>query len=284
VCIRNASSGGVNPICKPRCSSGEFALPGMKACHPWLTCEDLRNGFEKGEKIGQGAVKDVHFARWKGYPVAASYLKTTVYREDFRHGVRMLKLLQPSLQMVQFVGVCDKSILEDQPGPDNIFVEPMYLTEYHHLGDGAEIETLFDQHMIISLLNNISTRFRMCLDFVRAIAYVHAHSRVMCDSNSVLKMLSQFLLTDDLRLILNDIDALPKVDPVLDEKIICGHREIGGEDNYIAPEQRWPFEDLDFVETLQVPCAYSRCSESNLKIVLQISMYSRPALIEDNFL
>ena len=255
----------------------------------------------------------------------------------------MLRLLQPSLQVVQFVGSC----------------EDAYLTEYHHLGDGAQLEHLFDQHMIISLLNNISTRFRMCkcaqslnplllninapfdlylyvnfgprfpfifhirshtfshvsvmnafstptgLDFVRAIAYVHTHSRVMCDSNDLLKMLSQFLITDDLRLILNDVDALPQVDHANGDKILCGHRQIGtssrlgrrggaeragegvgsdgggvekdeeyamnfdeaddridiGEeergnynddvDDYVAPEQRWPFDDMDFDEALQ---------------------------------
>jgi len=236
VCIRNASSGGVNPICKPRCLSGEFALPGMKDCRPWLTCDDLDDySFVKGVQIGEGAVKHVHFARWRKFPVAASYLKTPNYRADFEHGIKMLKLLQPSLQVVQFVGSCDD----------------VYLTEYHHLGDGAQLESLFDTHMIISLLNNISTRFRMCLDFVRAIAYVHAHSRVMCDSNDLLKMLSQFLITDDLRLILNDVDALPKVDHESGEKILCGHREIGGDHDYVAPEQRWPFDNLEFDEELQ---------------------------------
>jgi len=237
VCIRNASSGGINPICKPRCPSGHFALPGMKECHPWLTCDDITiaEDFVKGAQIGEGAVKTVHFGRWRRFPVAVSVLKTSEYRPDFDHGIEMLRMLQPSLQVVQFVGSCDD----------------VYLTEYHHLGDGAQVERLFDRHMIISLLNNISTRFRMCLDFVRAIAYVHSHSRVMCDSNGVLKMLSQFLITDDLRLILNDVDALPKVDHDSGEGILCGHREIGGEGDYIAPEQRWPFKDLDFDERLQ---------------------------------
>jgi len=262
----------------------------MKYCRPWLTCDDLtEDTFQRGAQIGEGAVKHVHFARWNKFPVAASYLKTAEYREDFEHGIKMLRLLQPSLQVVQFVGSC----------------EDAYLTEYHHLGDGAQLEHLFDQHMIISLLNNISTRFRMCLDFVRAIAYVHTHSRVMCDSNDLLKMLSQFLITDDLRLILNDVDALPQVDHANGDKILCGHRQIGtssrlgrrggaeragegvgsdgggvekdeeyamnfdeaddridiGEeergsynddvDDYVAPEQRWPFDDMDFDEALQ---------------------------------
>ena len=75
----------------------------------------------------------------------------------------------------------------------------------------------------------------------------------MCDSNDVLKMLSQFLITDDLRLIVNDVDALPKVDRETGEKILCGHREIGADndDDYVAPEQRWPFPDLAFDEELQ---------------------------------
>jgi len=52
--------------------------------------------------------------------------------------------------------------------------------------------------------------------YAEALAYLHASprgTRVMCDGDHVSKLLSQFLITDDLRLVLNDLDALPEAGP-----------------------------------------------------------------------
>ena len=69
-------------------------------------------------------------------------------------------------------------------------------------------------------------------------------TRVLCDSNDLIKTLSQFLLTMDFRLIVNDLDALPLVNATANVKIKCGHREIHGD--FAAPEQLWPYEDQPF--------------------------------------
>lgn len=61
----------------------------------------------------------------------------------------------------------------------------------------------------------------------------------MCDSNDLEKLLSQLLVTDDIRLVLNDMDALPSVDKNTGSKIKCGGRELLGD--FIAPEQKWPY-------------------------------------------
>jgi glycoprotein-mannosyl O6-kinase len=38
--------------------------------------------------------------------------------------------------------------------------------------------------------------------------------RVMCDGDHTEKLLSQFLVTEEYRLIVNDLDALPEVDAI----------------------------------------------------------------------
>lgn len=63
----------------------------------------------------------------------------------------------------------------------------------------------------------------------------------MCDSNDITKTLSQYLVTDDFHLVVNDLDALPEVKVDDGELIKCGHRELFGD--FVAPEQLWPYGD-----------------------------------------
>ena len=93
----------------------------------------------------------------------------------------------------------------------------------------------------------------MVLDYVSIIAFLHDSplgTRVMCDSNSLKKTLSQYLITDELRLVVNDLDALPQVNEGNQYKIKCGNRQLFGD--FVAPEQLWPhlgrpFNDSEMV-------------------------------------
>ena len=49
---------------------------------------------------------------------------------------------------------------------------------------------------------------------------------MLCDAATVEKQLSQFLISDSYRLVLNDVDALPLAIP--GRGIKCGHRELAG--------------------------------------------------------
>lgn len=66
----------------------------------------------------------------------------------------------------------------------------------------------------------------------------------MCDTNDLIKTLSQFLVTDELHLVVNDLDALPEVDHKSKKLVKCGHRQLFGW--FVAPEQLWPFDDEPF--------------------------------------
>ena len=152
----------------------------------------------------------------------------TKYAKDFKHGLRMLIGLQPSMYVTQLLGYCDDS----------------FVTEYHSLGTAANI------HKVLSTTkyDTLNTRFALCLRYVEILAYLHNSpigTRVMCDSNDLQKTLSQFLLTSDLSIVVNDLDALPEVNHSAGIK--CGHQELFGE--FVAPEQLWPDYERDFVDS-----------------------------------
>ena len=89
----------------------------------------------------------------------------------------------------------------------------------------------------------------MCARYAEVIEFLHTSPigvRVMCDSNSLEKTLSQFLLSESLDLIANDLDALPEVKP--GENIKCGPRQLFG--TFIAPEQLWPYINETFKDNL----------------------------------
>lgn len=160
--------------------------------------------------------------------MALSKLTSLDYLDDFLHGISMLKALQGPL-VVQLVGFC----LEDNT----------LVTEHHPLGsllnlDGVLAQRPYQQH------NTWQVRLRLATDYVSILHYLHnspVGQRVMCDSNSLEKTLSQFLLTSDFHVVVNDVDALPEVDLSRGLLVKCGPRELTGD--FVAPEQLWPFRN-----------------------------------------
>lgn len=169
--------------------------------------------------------------------MALSKLASQEYREDFLHGLSMLRALQGP-QVVQLVGLCPE--------------EYSLVTEYHPLGSLLNLDSVLaqDRHRH---RDTWQVRLRLAVDYVSVLHYLHsspAGHRVMCDSNSLEKTLSQFLLTSDFHLVVNDLDALPEVDRSVGLLAKCGHRELTGD--FVAPEQLWPFGDdgLSFSDEL----------------------------------
>ncbi|XP_034997402.1 protein O-mannose kinase [Hippoglossus stenolepis] len=219
--------------CLPR----HFKMVLMKNCTPWLQCSQIRAEVRKLKLIGQGAVKKVFLAEWRAQKVALSKLSSLDYLEDFLHGLSMLQALQGP-QVVQLVGFC----LEDHT----------LVTEHQPLGSLLNLDAVFaqEQHQ---QHNTWQTRLRLATDYVSILHYLHnspAGRRVMCDSNSLEKTLSQLLLTSDFHLVVNDLDALPEVDQSRGTLVRCGHRELTGD--FVAPEQLWPFvnEEKPFSDEL----------------------------------
>ncbi|KAF7710567.1 protein O-mannose kinase [Silurus meridionalis] len=216
------------------CSPGYFKVGTMKNCTPWLQCPEIRANIRRLRLIGQGAVKQVYLSEWQGQKVALCALSSEQYKADFLHGLSMLRSLQ-SVRVVALVGVCEE---------DGVFV-----TEYHPLGSALTLDSTLAKDRYRSQ-DTWHVRLRLALDYVVFLVFLHnspGGTRVMCDSNDLHKTLSQFLLTSDLRLLANDLDALPLVDP-RGQGIKCGNRELMGE--FVAPEQRWPYGEVSFSDDL----------------------------------
>lgn len=224
--IDSLHQSGDHPIsphgpCMPR----HFKMATMKNCSPWLMCQQMNTEVRKLKIIGQGAVKQIYLSEWKGHKVALSKLSSSAYEEDFLHGLSMLQALQGP-QVVQLVGLCPE--------------EFSFVTEYHPLGSLLNLDSVLasERH---HAHDTWQTRLQLAVDYVTVLHFLHtspAGTRVMCDSNNLEKTLSQFLLTSDFRLVVNDLDALPRADRGRGLLVKCGHREITGD--FVAPEQLWP--------------------------------------------
>lgn len=175
--------------------------------YPVLTCDDIR-GLEIVSPIAQGTVKNVFLAKWRDYHVVLSTLTSREFEEDFRHNIAMHQLLDGPYT-VRMLGSCEDSIV----------------TEYHPRGNIMSA--------MPSLNDSLEFRFPMCLQYLRILRFLHRHERVMCDSNSLPKILEQFLVSNSGKLLLNDMDALPRKEKGV---VRCGKKMLDGE--FVAPEQR----------------------------------------------
>ena len=176
----------------------------------------------------------VYIGRWRGMKVAHASLRKRIYINDILDGTKRLQAMQPCELVVRLLGVC----LDTNTS--------VIITEYHELGSADNINNILLQENV-SNKNTLRTRFQLCLDYARILSFLHSSpvgTRIMCDSNSPLKALSQFLITNDLRLVISDLDALPLVDSAKGILGKCGNQQLYGD--FVAPEQLWPFPNKTF--------------------------------------
>lgn len=198
------------------CPRGYFKIPLMKYCHPWLRCKDI-NKVNVIKLIGYGSTKDVYLAEWRNLNVSFSILKNIHFQHDFYHGLHVLKTLEPNRYVIQLVGFCESK---------NVIV-----TEYHEFNNALNYQFIKD-------ILNLKQKIDLCINYVEIMNYLHNSpigTLVNCDSNDLNKLLSQFLITRGLNIILGDVDALPEVSS--NSTIKCGRREI--KSSFVAPEQLW---------------------------------------------
>ncbi|XP_062577444.1 protein O-mannose kinase-like [Saccostrea cucullata] len=227
--------------CKPVCGYGYFGLYGMEDCHLWLDCEDMRDvGLEGAERIPSGTaglVKEVGIGKWNGYDVVIKKMRRYHYgrlsHKEFEHGVQILKDFSSQSEILQLVGKCNQTIV----------------TEYHALADATNLEKHMEQY---KLYDNISTRFQLCIDFVHIMTIFHSGQGgkvyAHCDGNEVLILLWQFLLTDDFRLVISDVDALVDFEILngVAKKKVCPVESRNYSVPFNAPEQHWPYKEEPF--------------------------------------
>ncbi|GFS81113.1 protein O-mannose kinase [Nephila pilipes] len=210
-------------VCRPVCPNGTFFLMGMQTCQPWLNCNAK---ITLMETISTSVVKTVFLAKWEKYEVVLSVLNSKLYEKDFQQNLFMIKALNGNYT-VQLVGFCKNNII----------------TEFYALGNALNVN--YHLRHSFRTYDSVKLRLDLCINYAAIINFLHSSpvgNRVMCDSNSLEKTLSQFLITDDFRIVVNDLDATPEVTYVSGEEkgVICGNKALEG--SFVAPEQLWPYE------------------------------------------
>lgn len=222
-----------------QCPLGYFRLNSMRRCRPWLDCDEIEDNIELTHKdVGNGLGKSFSKATFDGMPVA--FVRT---REDkltssrivdrVRQGFDNLKMLQPHPRVTQLLGYCIAG---------NITV---MITELGTWGDLRQFMLTPEYHNF-----TLAQRADVAVQVVDAIGYVHnspTGSRINCDMNTVGQALAQFIVLEDYRIVLNDVDDLPKGDSRSKTKSQCivGRHNINGtaDHSFEAPERRWPWPD-----------------------------------------
>lgn len=132
---------------------------------------------------------------WKNYTVIASKSPPGIL-QSYSRTLASFFSVQTNPSFVQFLGYCN--------GTSQIF------TEYHKLADATLIGSILRNNTILDEHQKSMVGFRLCLDYSATINELHRLGRYLCDGNELRKLVSQFLLTDNLRLVVGDMDSLYK--------------------------------------------------------------------------
>lgn len=212
-------------------------------CHVWLDCQTIQRDvlLQEATDLENGGVKHIKKASWNmPMPMQVGSASTTVHmtvivsmphgpyvNPDFRHGIGMLKKLSGRSRVVPLVGAC-----EHEQG------EVLLVTPYYRHGSAKNWNRLMSDTLALQGRNPLLLRLQACFDLLEAFTQLHVpESHIMCDvREGPGKLLSQFLVDEEFRLVLNDLDATPHVDrhatpPKLAK---CGHQQFGANE-FVAP-------------------------------------------------
>lgn len=213
-------------FCRPTCIKPHtFSLPGMSKCRPWLTCDDLKdisNNRSMEIKRGPG-VKDVRLALWQN---EWTVVVTTPQRVRFTWLMEILLDFYITVsstykpEITQFLGNCTT----------------MAFFEFSPLGSLNQLDKTMMSSRALRSYNSFQTRFRLCFHLAHCFQFL-LHSefgpRVLGDIDVFEKALSQFLVTNDLKVIINDYDVIP----LNGSELTCNPANDYSQDSYfIAPE------------------------------------------------
>ena len=124
------------------------------------------------------------------------------------------------------------------------------MTVYSEHGSPDNLDKI-SRKLNFSEADELRWRIQLAIDYLNFLDFIHNSpigTRVMCDGYDIKKLMSQFLIQDDLRLIANDLDMLPEI--ANNTLIKCTHRDLRGlhktHKTFIAPEELWPWPNKPF--------------------------------------
>lgn len=236
---RNHSITGCTSDCHVGCPEGTFRLPGMSQCKPRLNCNQIKKLLPTKDRflIGGGGVKRIYTADLQGNAVVIARVK----RFKFNQYLDSMIELQQTGIVAQLVGMCEEPAW------------PEVVLQYHSLGSLLSVA---------QMPSDLDLRWRVVMSYLDVVEKLHnkvpRSPRVLCDASRTEITLSQFLLTDDFRVVLNDVDEL--IAASNDGKVRCncniirGGSEFSGEGMgcLVPPEQKKCGTNVFYTEKIDI--------------------------------
>lgn len=236
----NETQIGCTADCHVGCPEGTYRLPGMIECKPRLNCDQIRNLTKGRNLIGGGGVKRIYTADLQGSSVVIARVK----RFKFNQYLDSMVELQQTGIVAQLIGMCEEPAW------------PEVVLQYHSLGSLLTVSQLPDV---------LTLRWRIIMSYLDVVEKLHNRvprsPRVLCDASRTEITLSQFLLTDDFRVVLNDVDEL--IAAGNDGKVRCNCNIIRGGSEYtgengetggclVPPEQKQCGTNIFYTEKIDI--------------------------------
>jgi hypothetical protein len=213
-------------------------------CHAHLNCDSL-SSIRPLHWLVNGTVKHVRLARWHHDLIVMATPSSRPMSADFSSGLQAANQLDrfQATFTTEYLGRCDDRIMFTRYAPLGDCLNAYDIVRQRKFAFGFTeklwlMQTkaeLTDDRFKVTLAASLRC-FQLCLSYVRVISDLHSSpigTLVMCDGNSLGKLLTQFLFKTPDQIVLNDLDALPDASR---GPIRCGSRALTGD--LIAPEQR----------------------------------------------
>ena len=227
--------------CVP-CSQGTFALEQWVVCIPLLSCTEISDDVQIGDVQYTVGGWTFYTARWNNYDIIYALFKKFDDGKLVDFGA--IERLMPHDKLLYLIGRCDH-----KESTQLLFAKNSAV-----LGHADELDFVLAQK---TDCDYEFVRFRLAMDYVQILAHLHSNiteTFVLCNSHSLSLLLSQFLITEDLRLVLGAYDNLPALNAGsknLDAKVKCSQKELKG--GFVAPEQKWPYQSSKVFNYAQQP-------------------------------
>ena len=201
-----------------QCPSGKFSLASWIACQMLLDCNAVEHETTQKELLYSLVHWRFYNADWQGYQIVYATFnalsKTSVNYDA-------IWLFSPSPEFLYPIGSCkERGVV--------LFA---FNSTFVEVGNNFEAE--FKRR---PQCDSCKVRFHLAVSYVKILVSLHATNTVLCNSWTLQLLLSQFLISNDFRLVLSTLDNLPQ------DKgghVLCHKRELT--EYLVAPEQRWPY-------------------------------------------
>ncbi len=204
------------------CAKGTFSLEGWSACKELLTCNDIHQDVRPSKLLYTLGNWRYSLAEWKGYEVLHAKMTSSETEVNFK---ALSEVIPGSSKMLYSIGSCESS-------GTVIFNHDVAFS-----GPAFQLDSILKQrgcdHWVV--------RFNLVMNYVQILSHLHAGTDgpyVLCNSHTLHQVLSQFLITEDLQLVLANFDNLPQITS-RENLVKCSKVELS--DSFVAPEQHWPY-------------------------------------------